>query len=171
MKDYSGLRLTPLFYSEISSSYMLYDIFENHRDILSKFVEQTFNVVPEIKFIQRERQYPQKGSIDIFIEFVHSGKEKALLEGKGYLSLTHGKEPVVSNFSSVAEENEGIIETIRRWTALNIDSNSICIVARTNKQLGVIRKFLLEKVFRVTLFETGKVTLNETDRVTILNYE
>jgi len=105
MKDYSGLRLTPLFYSEISSSYMLYDIFENHRDILSKFVEQTFNVVPEIKFIQRERQYPQKGSIDIFIEFIHSGKEKALLievKVHDYLSVTYGQ--IGTYYNAVMEQ-------------------------------------------------------------------
>lgn len=66
-------------------------------------------------------------------------------EGKGYLSFTHGKEPEVLNFKCVKEENEGIYGNIRRWTALNIESNSICIVTRTNKQLEVIRKFLHEK--------------------------
>jgi len=71
--------------------------------------------------------------------------ENGVDEGKGYLSLTHGKEPVVLNFNNVAEENEGIYETIRKWTALNIDNNSICIVARTNKQLDIIHKFLYNK--------------------------
>lgn len=66
-------------------------------------------------------------------------------EGKGYLSLTHGKKPVVLNFNSIVEENEGLYEIIRRWTALNTDSSSICIVARTNKQLDIIRRFLHDK--------------------------
>lgn len=66
-------------------------------------------------------------------------------EGEGYLSLTHGKEPIVLSCTSIAEENERIYETIRRWTAFNISSNSICIVARTNKQLDVIRNFLHAK--------------------------
>ena len=105
MVDYNGLRLTPLFYSEISSSYMLYDIFENHRDVLSKFVEQTFNVVPVVKFIQRERPYPQRGSIDIFIEFIHRGKEKALLievKVHDYLSATYGQ--IGTYYNAVMEQ-------------------------------------------------------------------
>lgn len=66
-------------------------------------------------------------------------------EGIGYISLTHGKEPLVLNFKSTLEENEKIYETIRRWAALNIDSSSICIVARTNRQVDEIRKFLHNK--------------------------
>ncbi len=79
-------------------------------------------------------------------------------EGKGYLSLTHGKEPIVQNFNTEADEHAEIYETIRRWQALNTDSKSICITARTNRQLENIRRHLNNKGIR-----TYEIKNNRTD--------
>lgn len=46
MKEYNGSGLTPLFYSEISSSYMLYDIFENCRQIIFELIHDYFHGHP-----------------------------------------------------------------------------------------------------------------------------
>lgn len=94
MNEYNGSGLTPLFYSEISSSYMLYDIFKNHEMIVSDLIEKYFNVVPERINVDRERSYPKKGSIDIFIEFMTGTKKHALLievKVHDYLSATDGQ--------------------------------------------------------------------------------
>jgi hypothetical protein len=53
VNDYDGRGLTPLFYSEISSSYMLYYIFETHPEIVVQLIEARFQIAPEQTRIQR----------------------------------------------------------------------------------------------------------------------
>ncbi|NTV78901.1 MAG: PD-(D/E)XK nuclease family protein [Clostridiales bacterium] len=106
MKEYNGLGLTPLFYSEITSSYMLYDIFKSHDNIISQLIGETFNAVPEKIIVERERTYPKKGSIDIFIEFMNSGKKCALLievKVHDYLSATDGQ--IATYYNAVIEDS------------------------------------------------------------------
>ena len=94
MKEYNGSGLTPLFYSEISSSYMLYDVLKNNDTIISQLIEDNFNLRPEKIDVQRERAYPKKGSIDIFAEFESANKKYALLievKVHDYLSATSGQ--------------------------------------------------------------------------------
>jgi len=91
MRKYNGSGLTPLFHSEISSSYMLYDIFKNQEQITLQLIKEKFNIMPDKTIVDRERVYPKKGSIDIFIEFLNSGKKYALLieiKVHDYLSAT-----------------------------------------------------------------------------------
>lgn len=106
MKKYNGSGLTPLFYSEISSSYMLYDIFKTNEKVVSKLILETFNIEPEKIFVDRERSYPRKGSIDIFVEFINAGKKNALLievKVHDYLSATDGQ--INTYFNAVIENN------------------------------------------------------------------
>ena len=106
MKRYNGSGLTPLFYSEISSSYMLYDIFKNHEKIIAHLIEETFNILPEKIIVERERAYPKKGSIDIFVEFINAGKKHALLievKVHDYLSATDGQ--IGTYFNAVLEDS------------------------------------------------------------------
>lgn len=106
MLQYDGKRLTPIFYSEKSSSYMLYDIFKNHTKIISELIYDSFKLVPENIIVDRERSYPKKGSIDIFIEFMNNGKKHALLfevKVHDYLSATDGQ--IETYYSAVIEDS------------------------------------------------------------------
>lgn len=105
MNEYNGLGLTPLFYSEIASSYMLYDIFKSHEKIISDFILEQFRVMPDKIIVERERSYPKKGSIDIFIEFLNSGKKHVLLmevKVHDYISATDGQ--ISTYFNAVVED-------------------------------------------------------------------
>ena len=91
MQDLSGSGLTPLFHSEITSSYMLFDIFHSHPDVARQLINEIFGIMPENILVQRERAYPKKGSIDVFIEFTSGGERSALLievKVHDYLSAT-----------------------------------------------------------------------------------
>ncbi|MCR3922710.1 MAG: PD-(D/E)XK nuclease family protein [Firmicutes bacterium] len=105
MKEYDGSGLTPLFYSEISSSYMLYDIFNNQKSIAIEFIEEVFGVKPDSVIVERERSYPKKGSIDIFVEFMLGDKKCALLieiKVHDYLSATDGQ--IITYYNAVVED-------------------------------------------------------------------
>ena len=106
MKEYKGNGLTPLFFSEITSSYMLYDIFKNHEQIISDLIKGQFNIAPEKIIVERERAYPKRGSIDVFIEFINAGKKHALLievKVHDYLSATDGQ--ISAYFNAVVEDS------------------------------------------------------------------
>jgi hypothetical protein len=107
MKEYNGQGLTPLFYSEISSSYMLYDIFiEQSKVVISQLIKKIFRIEPEDIRVQRERSYPKKGSIDLFIEFMSRNKKYALLfevKVHDYLSATDGQ---ISTYYNAVLEDE-----------------------------------------------------------------
>lgn len=105
MKRYNGNGLTPLFYSEISSSYMLYDIFKNQEQITLQLIKELFDLLPEKIIVERERAYPKKGSIDIFVEFMNAGKKHALLievKVHDYLSATDGQ--IGTYYTAVVED-------------------------------------------------------------------
>lgn len=88
-KDY--LNFSPIFHSEISSSYMLYEILKSDKEIANKFISELLEkpVDKELK-IHREKKL-STGSIDLFIETRISGRDsKILIECKvhDYLSAT-----------------------------------------------------------------------------------
>ena len=89
--SYNGAGLTPLFYSELSSSHLLYDILDNHPDITTALLKECFGAEAEQLMVTRERSYPKKGCIDIFIEFNDGGRSCVLLlevKVHDYLSVT-----------------------------------------------------------------------------------
>lgn len=105
MNEYNGLGLTPLFYSEIASSYMLYDIFKSHEEVVADFILERFCITPNKIIVERERSYPKKGSIDLFIEFLNAGKKHALLmevKVHDYISATDGQ--ISTYFNAVVED-------------------------------------------------------------------
>ena len=105
MQDLSGSGLTPLFHSEITSSYMLFDIFHCHPDVASQFITEFFGIVPENILVQRERAYPKKGSIDVFIEFTLNGEKSALLiEVKVHDYLSATGDQIQTYFNAVVED-------------------------------------------------------------------
>jgi len=92
LESYDGLKLRPLFYSEISSSFMIYEIFSNYKEIAKEFLKNTFGLVADDDIsIVREKTYPKKGSIDVFLAFRSKGRKTVvLIEVKvhDYLSAT-----------------------------------------------------------------------------------
>lgn len=94
-QSYDGSKLTPLFWSEISSSYMIQDIFKNHKDIAMKFINKFLglNAGNNIE-IHREKPLINKGTIDLLIQFENNGiKTDVLMEVKvhDYASATKGQ--------------------------------------------------------------------------------
>ena len=102
---YSGSELNPLFYSETSSTHLFYDIFNKHKTITASLIEEYFGEQPEQIVVIREKSYPKKGSIDIFIEFVAKGRKCALIiEAKvhDYLSVTDNQ--ISTYYQAVLED-------------------------------------------------------------------
>jgi len=58
------------------------------------------------------------------------------------LSLLHGKRPIVLSFSNSDDENKCIERTIRNWLNSGYHPNSLCIAARTKKQINVVKSYL-----------------------------
>ena len=108
LEKYDGLKLRPLFYSEISSSFMIYEIFYNHKEIAQEFIKYHFDLVIDNDItIIREKIYPQKGSIDIFLSFKsNSVKTVILIEVKvhDYLSVKPGQ---IGIYYEAAKEEVG----------------------------------------------------------------
>ena len=62
MEKYNGLKLRPLFYSEISSSFMIYEIFHSHKKIAKEFLKNLFGLTIDKDIIViKEKKYPQQG--------------------------------------------------------------------------------------------------------------
>lgn len=95
MQKYDGQKLNPLFWSEISSSYLVYEIFNNHKNIAKDFVHKIFGLyVDEDIQIFREKNYTGKGTIDLMFNFKSKGRRtNFLIEVKvhDYLSATSGQ--------------------------------------------------------------------------------
>ncbi len=89
--SYDGSGLNPLFHSEISSSYLLYDIFDKHKAVTAAFIKEYYGLEADILLVIREKSYPKKGTIDLFITFNANDRRCALLiEAKvhDYSSIT-----------------------------------------------------------------------------------
>jgi hypothetical protein len=84
MSNTEGLKYTPLFHSEISSSYLLQYLFDNHKELVIPFLNEflelnlSFEKVSEVS-IEREHFYFDQGSIDLFIRFKDNGHETHVL--------------------------------------------------------------------------------------------
>lgn len=106
MEKYNGLKLRPLFYSEISSSFMIYEIFDNHNEIAKEFLKGFFGItVDDDITIIREKNYPRKGSIDVFLSFSINGvKSVALIEVKVHDYLSVSPDQIRTYYEAAKEE-------------------------------------------------------------------
>ncbi|MBS4022290.1 MAG: hypothetical protein KGZ79_07690 [Dethiobacter sp.] len=108
LQSYDGLKLKPLFHSEISSSFMIYDIFNGCADIVRDFVEEFLGLkVERLVCFDREKSYRGKGTIDLYICFDAGGvKTDVLIEVKvhDYLSATAGQ---INTYYRAALGDEG----------------------------------------------------------------
>jgi len=106
LEKYNGLKLRPLFYSEISSSFMIYEIFHSHKKIAKEFLKNLFGLTIDNDItIIREKNYPRKGGIDIFLIFNSNGiKTVTLIEVKvhDYLSVKPGQ--IITYYEAAKEE-------------------------------------------------------------------
>lgn len=104
MPGLDGSKLTPIFWSEISSSYVLYEILKTHPDILSGFVKKYLDITGTFS-ISREKPYAD-GTVDIFIK---NGTNHILLEIKvhDYRSSTPGQ--ISTYFQSALNTDEDVV--------------------------------------------------------------
>ncbi len=103
--QYNGSELNPLFYGEISSTHLFYNIFDKHQEIAKAFVEHNFKVKPEDLLITREKFYPGKGSIDLFFDFQSQGRRIALLiEAKVHDYLSVSDHQISTYYNAVSDD-------------------------------------------------------------------
>ena len=106
MEKYDGLKLKPLFYSEISSSLMVSEIFQYHKIISKEFIKNLFGLTIDKDItVIKEKNYPHQGSIDIFLSFNSKGKKvNILIEVKvhDYLSVKPGQ--IITYYEAAKEE-------------------------------------------------------------------
>ncbi|MDU4324561.1 MAG: 3'-5' exonuclease [Clostridium celatum] len=69
-------------------------------------------------------------------------------DGKGYKSLVHGPKPEIVNFANLQDEVNYLATKINELREANVTLNSICIVARTDKQLSMYADYLHQKDIR-----------------------
>lgn len=76
----------PIFHSEISSSYLIFQIFKKHQRIAEEFVRKCF---PHSKpdgdlYVRREKPYDDAGAVDIYFRFTNGTDEdiEVLIETK-----------------------------------------------------------------------------------------
>ena len=83
-------KYTPLFYSEISSSFLIYHLFHNHKNIMIDFVREHVGIVLKDPTVEREFYFPKAGAIDLLIK---GDRCKILIEVKvhDYYSVTSGQ--------------------------------------------------------------------------------
>ncbi len=88
-------------------------------------------------------------------------------EGKGYISFLHGKEPETLNFKLVNNQYAAIVDYIKKWIAVGILPKSICIVARMNKQVDDIRRFLQQSGINIYEIKTSKTDKQDMEGIRI----
>lgn len=101
------------------------------------------------------RKFANRIIKDMIIDDLNDGID----EGKGYISFLHGKEPETLNFKLVNDEYTAIVDYIKKWTAVGILPKSICILARMNKQVDDIRRFLQHR--DISIYEIKKTKTDE----------
>ena len=104
--SYDGSGLTPIFHSEISSSHLLFDIFDKHKEVAAAFLREYFGLEAEDLLVFREKSYPKKGSIDLFITFnAHDHRCALLIEAKvhDYSSVTDYQ---ISTYYNAVQEDQ-----------------------------------------------------------------
>lgn len=86
---------------------------------------------------------------------------------KHYVSLNRGVPPEIGEFKNVQDENAAIQDYLRKWAALKVDPKSICITARTNKQIDIIRNDLVKNGVKLYEIKQAKGEDQELDVVRI----
>lgn len=106
MQQLEGINLRPLFYSEISSSYLVSEIFRNHNGIAKSFLKTFFNIdIDKFESIDREKNYRGKGFIDIIMQCESNGRKiHILIEIKVHDYISATPEQITTYFDAAMEE-------------------------------------------------------------------
>ncbi len=141
MED-DGLKLRPLFYSEISSSFLLFSLFENHPQIAKEFVCKFLDIDIREKelSVTREHMYRGKGAIDLL--FVCKGGKRpthVLVEVKvhDYLSATPGQ--IRTYYEAALEETvnaDVYFIYLTQFSKNNFDGNSSVLTPPTIQEFN-----------------------------------
>ena len=153
MEKYDGSKLNPLFWSEISSSYMIRDIFANHKEVAKKFVHKFLNLDTEGIAdnnidIKREKRYEGKGHIDLFLSFKKNKVINILIEVKvhDYASATKGqiKTYYDAALEEVNKEAEVYFIYLTQFNKDNFSSDNSMLLPPTIEEFEDAQKVLAE---------------------------
>lgn len=99
--------MTPIFYSEVSSSYLLFDIFKKNEDVTEAFIKDYYGLEKaDILQVFREKSYPKKGSIDLFITFNANDRKCVLLiEAKVHDYISVKDDQIRTYYEAVLEDS------------------------------------------------------------------
>lgn len=149
MENFLGVRLTPLFYSEISSTYMIFEIFRNHDKVGREFMRRFLGLEAGTDvYISRERNYKNKGSVDLFLSFESQGLKKiVLMEVKvhDYSSATPGQIRTYYD-AAIEETNKGEVYFIylTQFNRNNFSSQYHSLEPPTIREFEISRNELKE---------------------------
>lgn len=122
------LNFTPLFYSEVSSSFMLYEALQNSR-IADDFVGKITGLESEGSCsVYREKRIADAGSIDLLVETRLSGRDAVLLvecKVHDYVSTTRDQlSRYYENARDLYQEKDIYLIYLTQFTAASIDEES-----------------------------------------------
>lgn len=107
---YDGKELTPIFHSEISSSHLLFDIFDKRKAATVAFIKEYYDLDVENVLVFREKSYPGKGSIDLFITFDANDLRCALLIEAKVHDYSSVKDHQISTYFDAVSEDQNYDE-------------------------------------------------------------
>jgi len=159
---FNGISLTPLFHSEITSSYLLRNILRSGT-IAKEFIKHFLNIDAFVleEDVNREKWYDGSGSIDLFIQFTDEQNHKCvlLIEVKvhDYLSVTKGQ---LERYHKAVYERENFDKIYIAYLT-QFNSNNFILNIDNN----------ITKPPTLTEFEEFIRKYKETDKFFHLNWE
>lgn len=156
------LELVPIFYSEISSSYMLFDFLGKGENclIFLNYLKDNDLISGDLNsyskdLIVREKAYKGKGSIDIYIRLKNAaGKHKIfLIEIKvhDYLSATPNQ---INTYMDAAKETEGHDDItfiyLTQFNQKSLEGTSDIILPGTINVFNAAKDVYPQRVFHIT---------------------
>jgi len=107
MNKLDGIKLEPLFYSEINSSFILKSVLEEDK-IASDFIKHFLGIEVTVLTVSREQPYTDVGSIDLFIRFKDARDRKCalIIEVKVHDYLSATKDQINRYYEAVTNDNK-----------------------------------------------------------------
>lgn len=95
-----------------------------------------------LKINYRTTEEIRKFSSSLISDTPADDLDEGLEDSSGYISVAHGKDPVILNFKTKTEEYEQILSMISTWIIDKVPLDSICLVTRLKKQMEQLTDFL-----------------------------
>jgi hypothetical protein len=176
LQSINGLNLTPLFHSEITSSYLLKEVLSSG-NIAKRFIQHFLNVEATViqRDVNREKWFEGSGSIDLYIKFTDNQKKNCVLiievKVHDYLSATKGQ---LDRYYKAVMENDHFDDiyivyltqfNVRNFT-LSIDNNITKPPTLTEFADFAKNHLNNEKFFHLTWNEFHEFLVSETNQLT-----